>query len=496
MVQHERDLRDSRLAHLARRNRVLAHLQPVLDIERDKHVAGSAGGAGREFAAYDTRLLVIAALDAVAAESGLHLDGGVPREAVVDAIAREAGRCVPEHSEAQHAEVARWVLDRLLNAQAASRGFRVPFIDPADGHRRGELPVVFLYEQVASDGERVLVYADDAAINLFLVTIDRELEDAQVAADAVLKVQLETGRLGAATQTAREALYLSRAYRDRLRRLLETVRRDLRQVNWERDVEPLLDTARQHIQRRLDVEQPLREHAMRSASAGADPAVRQQAREVVQLLGEAIAVMTGLLHELLGARETFRAEQARQAFAPPAPVGTVDVEQDVLVPYAALPVKAAARAAGPLAAAFSAPRPPRVASLSRILGVLLAAPREAGEPLGEAGEDELADLEPTFTRFTEAHWQEATARLRKLNGTPQRLSALLDGLDHDSALLVALLALRAYRADGAPARAEEPLHGVVAVDDGAALEHPSLLGPDLLLYRAGVIEEADKPDEP
>ena len=42
------------------------------------------------------------------------------------------------------------------------------------GYGRRNLPVTVLYEEVGGDGESVLVYAADAAINLVLVTIDFE----------------------------------------------------------------------------------------------------------------------------------------------------------------------------------------------------------------------------------------------------------------------------------------------------------------------------------
>jgi hypothetical protein len=412
---------------------------------------------------------------------------------VLASIASEAVRCAPHHTEEQHLEVARWLLDRLLNAQDASRGFQVPIIDPGDQYRRRDLPVTVLYEGLASDGEGILVYAADAAVNLLLVAIDRDLEDAQIAADAVLKAQLESGRLGAATQTAREALHLSRAYRDRLRRSIETVRRDIRQIDWAETVEPLLADARRHLDARIGAEQALREHAARSTNDEADLDVRREAGEIMTLLGEAIATMTGLLRDLIVARDVFRTEQARQVFVPPAPVGTVDLEQDVLLPLTALPAGPAEAATDGLLAAFSAPCVPTIPSIGRLLEMLLAPPRDLAEEPRDVQDDDLVNLTATFTRFTETDWAEAITRIEKLNGTPRRLSALMEGLEHDPATLVALLALRVYTADGTPARVDDLLAGVVAVDDGLELQHPTLLGPDLLVYRVEEWEEKDAP---
>lgn len=48
-----------------RRLRVLAHLQPLLDIEHDKNRAARAGGSERNWDVYDMRLLQLAAFDAI-----------------------------------------------------------------------------------------------------------------------------------------------------------------------------------------------------------------------------------------------------------------------------------------------------------------------------------------------------------------------------------------------------------------------------------------------
>lgn len=154
-----------------RRLRVLAHLQPLLDIEHDKNRAPRAGGAERSWDAYDMRLLQLAAFDAIVAEYGLHPEGGVPREHVEHEIAVQAARTAPDQSADDHAYVATWLVDRLLNVGHAARGFDVPWVDPGDGYRRDDLRVIALYETLTSDGE-VRLHADEAALNLALAGLD------------------------------------------------------------------------------------------------------------------------------------------------------------------------------------------------------------------------------------------------------------------------------------------------------------------------------------
>ena len=475
---------DRRRESLFRRNRVLAHLQPILDIERDKVAAGAAGGSGRDWSVYDTRLLVIAALDAVASEAGLHADGGVPRDVVLGALEREASRCAPERDAGEHQQVARWVLDRLLNTQAAATGFRVPFADPARDYGRRELSVTVLFEQVASDGETILVFAADAAINLLLVTIDFDLEDAQVAADAVLKVQLESGRWNDAVETADKALRLSRSYRDQLHTKLAAVRRDLRQVDWEGTVEPLLSRSNSHIRNRLGAEQALLEHSLKSASSDADPSIRREAGRVASMIEQAIETLAGLLEDVVEARAGFREAQSAQSFRPPVPVGVIDVDADVLAPFGRLSAAAASPISGRMIEAFAAPVCPQVPSIGRMLDALLERPREIDEAI-DVPVVELIDISSRYARFSDEDWEVARARFASIGAAPVRLSDLIDGLDGEQATLMALLAMRAFDANGRPARTDEVVQGVVAADDGAELEHPAFFAPDLTLQRPG-----------
>jgi hypothetical protein len=481
---------DRHLESLFRRNRVLAHLQPILDIERDKVAAGAAGGQGRDWSVYDTRLLVIAALDAVASEAGLHADGGVPRGVVLDALAAEAARCAPDRETGEHQQVASWLLDRLLNTAAAATGFRVPFSDPARDYSRRELSVTVLFEQVASDGETILVFAADAAINLLLVTIDFDLEDAQVAADAVLKVQLESGRWNDAVETADKALRLSRSYRDQLHTKLAAVRRDLRQVDWENAVEPLLARSNSHIRNRLGAEQALLEHSLKSATSDSDPAIRREAGRVASMIEQAIETLAGLLEDVVDARQAFREAQSAQSFRAPAPVGNIDVDGDVLVPFAGLEASAAGVISAKMIEAFAAPAAPVVPSIGRVLDALLERPREIDEAV-EVPLDELVDIASRYARFSDDDWEVARVRFAGVGDQAVRLSALIDGLDDEQATLVTLLAMRAYDANGRPAKTDEVVRGVVADDDGAELEHPAFIAPDLRIFRPA--PEGDQP---
>ena len=150
-----------------RRLRVLAHLQPLNRGTDKRHSPARAGGAERRWDVYDMRLLQLAAFDAITAEYGLHPEGGVPHDHVEREIAIQAGRTAPDQSTEDHADVASWLVDRLLNVGHAARGFDVSWVDPADGYRRDDLRVIALYETLTSDGE-VRLHADEAALNLAL----------------------------------------------------------------------------------------------------------------------------------------------------------------------------------------------------------------------------------------------------------------------------------------------------------------------------------------
>lgn len=469
-----------------RRVRALAHLLPVLELERNKN----AGGSGRDWSVYDIKLLTVSIVDHVAIESGLSGQSGVPRDELLAAATKQASLCAPQRPTDEHADVARWLLDSLLNRGRDAISHDVAYVSVVDDHAHRTLPVRLLYETQADDGDTVLVNVDQAAVHLLISALDRNLADAQVAADAVLKVQLETGRLDDAVASARQALMLSRQYRTQLRAYLKSVEQSLQTVDWDGQVEPALDAALAHVTSRVHVERELLTHAA-SSRLDDDPAgdeatsvLRRRAGEIHTLMGECLQTHADLQADLIGARDRFRAEQARQAFAPPATIAAVDLTDDVLVPLLRRSVETAAGHLPTLLTAFCGTAAPTLPAFGPLADTLTRS-RPEPDPAGELDPVELDDLDLDLARFDERHHQ-AVASLTETLEEPVRLSTLLARIDadidddtfaYDVALLTALTALRAFSPDG------PGVSGWAATDDGRRLATRHIAdAPDLLLH--------------
>jgi len=185
----------------------------------------------------------------------------VPRSEVLATLTEEAACCAPDRLSEEYDQVARWLLDSLLNHNADTVSHEVVYVDVTDSYAQRTLPVRLLFETLADDGQTILVNVDPAAVHLLISALDRNLADAQVATDAVLSFQLETGRLDDAVASAQRALILSRQYREQLRSYLRSVEQNINTVDWDDQVEPALDEALIHITGRVRYERELLDHA-------------------------------------------------------------------------------------------------------------------------------------------------------------------------------------------------------------------------------------------
>jgi hypothetical protein len=464
-----------------RRLRVLAHLQPLLDIEHDKNRAARAGGAKRSWDEYDMRLLQVAAFDAIAAEYGLHPEGGVPRTSVEAAVGAQAARSAPGRTSAEHAEVASWLIDRLLNVGYAARGFDVPWINPVSSSRE-LLRVVALYETLTSEGE-VRLHADEAALNLTLAGLDLDLEDRQIAAEAVLRAQIESGRWSQAEQSAAVTQRMAVEYRNRLDRYLGSVERDLRDIDWEIDVETVLEAALAHLENRVRALHQLSDHAAQLAE-DVDPKSRTQAASVVRLVGDTLEHLLRLQQHIQVARSRFRAAQIAQGFAISLDVGKIQLHDDVFKPLLALPAASAEDMAMELVRVSTGVTPPKVVSLATLTDILLTRPREREEALVDVDLGDLEEIGNPFERFDDDAWAVARELMAQIGPAPIALSKLLAGADDDIALLVALCSMRCWGERGSSETRDPMLIGIAAVESGVELTLDRFRVPDLLLSRS------------
>jgi len=85
----------------------------------------------------------------------------------------------------QHARVAQWVLDNLVNVGSTDRGFRALYgtFGVPGAYERRVFDFKLLIELVSAEGE-IYLRASDEAINVLVGALDTDVESAQIAAEA------------------------------------------------------------------------------------------------------------------------------------------------------------------------------------------------------------------------------------------------------------------------------------------------------------------------
>ncbi len=414
-----------------RRLRSLVRTGPLHRLE-----AGKALRA-RDLAAHDLRGLALRAIDATIEQMGLGY--GARRADVAEAVAPLVRAAEPGATAVDVAEIADLVVDHLLNEPSRRLQFDEPYV-AFDGGEAVARSVRFhlLKEEEADDGTIVLK-ATTEAINLYAGMLDVDVEDAQTAAEAVLRAQLERGAIGAAVATARQARLRSIEYAEALRATLRQARRDVSRV----DTPALLRTvaaARIHLEERLRVERGLLD-AVVERRASADPADAPALVELAGALGDCRQRHLGLHADLLGVHETWLAEQERQRFRRAPASALPDLERDVLAPLAAASLAGLEPHVDALLLALHAPAAPRLFGLGGLVDALLAPRRQDGEPELEARRDELEPVAALEVRFP----PEVVARVEALLAAGGTLAGLLRRSrdDGDGPVVRRLLVLRA-----------------------------------------------------
>jgi hypothetical protein len=461
---------------LARRLKALACTAPLHDLDARKvRLEWCDGGA------YQMAEIALQAIDQVTI--AMDFDRGAGHDDVVKRLLPFVAAQAPDREGGEHAQVAQWVLDNLINVGSTDRGFRVLYgtFGRTGEYERRVWDFRLLVELVSADGE-IYLRASDEAINVLVGALDTDVESAQIAAEVKLENLIKRGRLSDAQVAAQQARYRTVQYAETLRRKLEATRRDVRSVDWEEEVPDLINDALVHIEDRYRYENAILTNITQTRDEAEDPARKLKAAELVEIVADCIRRHTQLQARLQQAGSTFRFEQDRQQFSGHARRAVVDLFGHLLAPTLDLTVAQAAR---PVAAFFGGAAgltPPRLPRLTHLIEQLLKSPQDKNHLLGEVPEPELAPL-PDPEVFTDEQWHRAT-ELLELHEVPRRLSGLLADarlLDPDLPWLVALLALHAVSPEiGVTLR-----HGndqvLLAVDDGTPLHDPEFGGSDLLV---------------
>jgi hypothetical protein len=415
-------------------------------------------------------------IDALGVRSGATRDEIVAALApLADANDRLAG-VVPDR--ARHQRLTEIVIGALLNDAGRRRAYEESYVSFVDGEARQQtLSFRIATEQETPSGQ-IVIRVEPDGVNLFLRSLDIDLEDAQAAVEAAMKSQLQRGRLDLARASAKEANIRSIQFRDKVQSILRRSQRDLGRVDWRREVPALLEEALAHIESRLEVERDIRTATQETLDRLPGNDETRLLREIAALLDECYQRHLALHQPLIGAYEVFRQEQARQRFAPlplaplPAP------EREVLQPILGLGCAQALTVTDAFAFGATPAVAPKLLDLARLWDVLLKPPPRRGGLGPEPDQNGIAPYPEPPPKFDEELRQRIDARLKHLR-MPMRLGAMLDETtDPREQHLLVLRVLQHF----APAVSALP----IAVERAELpLKHARFAGDDLLVAPDG-----------
>ena len=407
--------------------RVAAFLRysPVIEAAQ---AARRRGWADR---AYDIVTLALTAIDLVVSRQGFEEEA--TRADVVSALIGLAALAAPDRTPEEHADVARFVIDFLLNRQAHHAKFQYVTSDyssPERQHQRREVPFSLLEERDDAARDENVLRATADAINALIGGLNFDVEDEQVATELVLERQLQRNAFDSAVASAERARLLSLSLSDELDRLIKQTRRDLRMVEgeWASEVPGRLDGSRDHIRDRLRAERALLGKVQEAIASG-DLRLLAAARRIADLLTECQRRHEDLHRRVIDARGVFLEEQERQSFRPPASITLPDPHRQVLLPTLELSQEHAIDLAEQFVTDMWGPVAPQLPRLYRLINDLWQQ-KERTVP-GGRGEEEPELSDPPLPLIREEFIAVAIRAVHAV-GLPARLSQLLTACEADA----------------------------------------------------------------
>lgn len=449
---------------------------------------------------YDLRGLALAAVDSVVMRQGM--EDEATSEDILTLLSRLAQLAAPDLPAADHTAVARFVLRELLNDREGGAKFVVHYSDYRDGHRRVPLPFRLLEEAPGRRGQSVL-RASVQAINALIGGLDLEVEDAQLAMDAVLAAQISRGQWGRAEESATKSMLLSVALAEKVRSVLAETEHDVRTVDWVDAVPTLLSNARTHLDERLHAEDSLMERMRQARNQASDAEIRATCVRILTLLGRANHRHIELHGTVLRALQTFLDAQADQRFRPVARLRLVAMTDEVLHPIVRMTAAEAFEVASVFAEALAGPVVARLPRLADFYDLLLAPARERLGRQPDDDDPDIADDEDDAQPYTDAQRAAARAVLSAVLRQPCRLSELLQAASPHGPTVVDLVALSVLwafapehdDADEAPMEFDDLFSTqLVVLNDGRPLDVDGYTGHDLIIVPAPLSDRQPRPE--
>ena len=423
----------------------------------------------------DVQYLALNAIDFVMERSAVE-SGASPGE-IVEHVAAEATRVKPSLTDEQSRKVGQVVLDYLANARDGHKAFRIEYYDAGRGGFSFHDFRLLALSRAADESLRFKL--GPGAQILTLAMLDVAPEFAQEAEAIMIRKAVERGRFKDAQTLAQRARMRSIHYQQFIEDRLFQVRRAADRVVWSEEVLPELDEARAHLSERRKHETAITE-SIREHVANARGDTRDHLVDLKNTIDECRQRHAALLERVMTASEEFRQIQVN-AFRARHTQDVPDLEERILLPLLASPMRAVSGMSDEVGIVFAAPTPPRLFDLA-MLFESATQPRFRRDPAGEHDEHDLVGIERVPPEFDAAEIDEAEKWLVREISRRTRLdmasaigAAERQGLAESTLRCVLFLMLRSWCPQ------DDPL-GVIASIDGT-LEHKRAAGENLVLAK-------------
>ncbi|MFI7174635.1 hypothetical protein [Streptomyces spororaveus] len=465
------------------RMKALAVVRPLLALDSSK------AKVERGWERYRLSELALAAIDVVTLRTDMRT--AVRQEAVVEHVAEFAALQLPGRPDEEYRAVARWVTERLINTEERDRAFRHEIgCVTADGFETRKASFQILKEVPDHVGQAALIVTD-AAITVLVHAIDVDIASEQIAAEAKLGALLKRARIGEAWQVAQNARLQSIRYAKDIHGRIEAMKRNVRAVDWDREVKDTVEEALEHVRSRSDAETQLKARVAQLLEATGEDHKRQQLEELKALITDCMQRHSVLIDMLLKIGPEFRRQQDRQVFVAPAIHTRVHLHDQLLQPALELSLDACM---GPLEAftrAVLGPVQPRVMYLPDYFEALTKVSEQPDVELVPVEGDHDWIAANDATQFSEDQHRAVDALLNTVTEQGVRLSTLLTstrrsgtgagpGSTLDQVLAIRVQQLFRHVPVRQLACGES---AVVAINDGAVLDDDVFGGSNFLLIR-------------
>ena len=293
---------------------------------------------------------------------------------------------------------------------------------------------------------------------------------------------VERGNFEKAKATAETARARSIQYEQNVHRVIEQVKRDIRQVNWRDDVHKIIVEANEHIDLRLKVEQGIVRSAKEALdSLGEDDDKRGALNQTIRLMDECASRHLRLGKRLMTARGEFIDQQSRQSFVDVDIGEQINLRNDFLRPLLELETKTAVELTESVGHTLLGARTPKLFSLRHLIEWQLQPKRESVSGESSVRELDLVETGAELTRLDDDVLSGCRKVFAEVDETT-RLSDLLERLDLDGVPVAVQDAMTLQVLERFDVEDELSEANVgVGVEEFDGLETPRCVGDDLLI---------------